>query len=136
MAINFVIPPGTADRLELTLVDSGPLVEQMLQAIKQAFFGSSRSILTARVTPGPRRDARSDTDLDQLRKDTEAWQLLVVKQFTLNPIFPRSRRLHGQNAQLHGDIGCDEKGDVRSFEPWQWLVWQGDGTYMPLEPNP
>ncbi len=25
------------------------------------------------------------------------------------------------------------KGDVTGFEPWQWFVWQADGTYVPLE---
>ena len=32
-----------------------------------------------------------------------------------------------------GRIGFDEKGDVTGFEPWQWYVWQADGTYVPLE---
>jgi branched-chain amino acid transport system substrate-binding protein len=32
-----------------------------------------------------------------------------------------------------GQIGFDEKGDVTGFEPWQWFVWQADGTYLPLE---
>ena len=32
-----------------------------------------------------------------------------------------------------GKIGFDEKGDVTGFEPWQWYVWQADGTYVPLE---
>jgi len=32
-----------------------------------------------------------------------------------------------------GMIGFDEKGDVTGFEPWQWYVWQADGTYLPLE---
>ena len=32
-----------------------------------------------------------------------------------------------------GKIGFDEKGDVTGFEPWQWFVWQADGTYVPLE---
>ena len=32
-----------------------------------------------------------------------------------------------------GHIGFDEKGDVTGFEPWQWHVWQADGTYLPLE---
>ena len=34
-----------------------------------------------------------------------------------------------------GKIGFDEKGDVTGFEPWQWFVWQADGTYVPLEPG-
>jgi branched-chain amino acid transport system substrate-binding protein len=33
-----------------------------------------------------------------------------------------------------GRIGFDEKGDVTGFDPWQWYVWQADGTYLPLEP--
>jgi branched-chain amino acid transport system substrate-binding protein len=33
-----------------------------------------------------------------------------------------------------GTIGFDEKGDVTGFDPWQWYVWQADGTYVPLEP--
>ena len=32
-----------------------------------------------------------------------------------------------------GQIGFDEKGDVTGFQPWQWFVWQADGTYAPLE---
>jgi branched-chain amino acid transport system substrate-binding protein len=31
-----------------------------------------------------------------------------------------------------GKIGFDAKGDVTGFEPWQWFVWQADGTYVPL----
>ena len=31
-----------------------------------------------------------------------------------------------------GKIGFDAKGDVTGFEPWQWFVWQADGTYLPL----
>ena len=31
-----------------------------------------------------------------------------------------------------GTIGFDAKGDVTGFEPWQWFVWQADGTYVPL----
>ena len=27
-----------------------------------------------------------------------------------------------------GRIGFDAKGDVTGFEPWQWFVWQEDGT--------
>ena len=34
-----------------------------------------------------------------------------------------------------GRIGFDEKGDVTGFEPWQWFVWQADGTYAPLAPS-
>jgi branched-chain amino acid transport system substrate-binding protein len=34
-----------------------------------------------------------------------------------------------------GIIGFDAKGDVTGFEPWQWFVWQADGTYVPLEPS-
>jgi branched-chain amino acid transport system substrate-binding protein len=34
-----------------------------------------------------------------------------------------------------GRIGFDEQGDVTGFEPWQWVVWQADGTYRPLEPS-
>jgi len=32
-----------------------------------------------------------------------------------------------------GRIGFDTKGDVTGFDPWQWYVWQADGTYVPLE---
>ncbi len=34
-----------------------------------------------------------------------------------------------------GEIGFDQKGDVTGFEPWQWFVWQADGTYVPLAPG-
>jgi hypothetical protein len=30
-------------------------------------------------------------------------------------------------------IGFDAKGDVTGFDPWQWVVWQADGNYVPLE---
>jgi branched-chain amino acid transport system substrate-binding protein len=33
-----------------------------------------------------------------------------------------------------GRIGFDAKGDVTGFDPWQWFVWQENGTYAPLEP--
>jgi branched-chain amino acid transport system substrate-binding protein len=32
-----------------------------------------------------------------------------------------------------GQIGFDEKGDFTGFDPWQWVVWQADGSYAPLE---
>jgi branched-chain amino acid transport system substrate-binding protein len=32
-----------------------------------------------------------------------------------------------------GRIGFDERGDVTGFQPWQWYVWQADGTYVPME---
>jgi branched-chain amino acid transport system substrate-binding protein len=32
-----------------------------------------------------------------------------------------------------GRIGFDTKGDVTGFDPWQWYVWQADGTYVSLE---
>jgi branched-chain amino acid transport system substrate-binding protein len=32
-----------------------------------------------------------------------------------------------------GPIGFDEKGDVTGFDPWEWYVWQADGTYVPFE---
>jgi branched-chain amino acid transport system substrate-binding protein len=34
-----------------------------------------------------------------------------------------------------GQIGFDEKGDVTGFDPWQWFVWQADGSYLPLQPS-
>jgi branched-chain amino acid transport system substrate-binding protein len=42
--------------------------------------------------------------------------------------------LHGRKFDtVLGRIGFDEKGDVTGFEPWQWFVWQADGTYLPPE---
>jgi branched-chain amino acid transport system substrate-binding protein len=41
----------------------------------------------------------------------------------------------GQFDTVLGRIGFDDKGDVTGFEPWQWYVWQADGTYLPLEPS-
>jgi branched-chain amino acid transport system substrate-binding protein len=41
-----------------------------------------------------------------------------------------------QFATVLGRIGFDAKGDVTGFEPWQWFVWQADGTYVPLEDTP
>jgi branched-chain amino acid transport system substrate-binding protein len=32
-----------------------------------------------------------------------------------------------------GRIGFDDRGDVTGFQPWQWFVWQADGTYVPWE---
>jgi branched-chain amino acid transport system substrate-binding protein len=32
-----------------------------------------------------------------------------------------------------GRIGFDAEGDVTGFQPWQWFVWQEDGTYVPLD---
>jgi branched-chain amino acid transport system substrate-binding protein len=32
-----------------------------------------------------------------------------------------------------GRIGFDAKGDVTGFDPWQWYVWEADGTYVALE---
>jgi branched-chain amino acid transport system substrate-binding protein len=34
-----------------------------------------------------------------------------------------------------GRIGFDAKGDVTGFDPWEWYIWQADGTYLPLEPK-
>jgi len=34
-----------------------------------------------------------------------------------------------------GQIGFDDKGDVTGFDPWQWYVWQADGTYESMESN-
>jgi branched-chain amino acid transport system substrate-binding protein len=39
---------------------------------------------------------------------------------------------HGQFDTVLGRIGFDGKGDVTGFDPWQWFVWQADGTYVPL----
>jgi branched-chain amino acid transport system substrate-binding protein len=44
--------------------------------------------------------------------------------------------LHGREFDtVLGRIGFDAKGDVVGFAPWQWFVWQADGTYVPLEPE-
>jgi branched-chain amino acid transport system substrate-binding protein len=32
-----------------------------------------------------------------------------------------------------GQVGFDKKGDVTCFDPWQWYVWQADGTYLPVK---
>jgi branched-chain amino acid transport system substrate-binding protein len=45
-----------------------------------------------------------------------------------------TRAMHSRQFDtVLGRIGFDEKGDVTGFEPWQWYVWQADGTYLPLE---
>jgi branched-chain amino acid transport system substrate-binding protein len=45
-----------------------------------------------------------------------------------------TRAMHSRQFDtVLGKIGFDEKGDVTGFEPWQWFVWQADGTYVPLE---
>jgi hypothetical protein len=40
----------------------------------------------------------------------------------------RSRRFD----TVLGRIGFGGKGDATGFDPWQWYVWQADGTYAPL----
>jgi branched-chain amino acid transport system substrate-binding protein len=32
-----------------------------------------------------------------------------------------------------GKISFSAKGDVIGFEPWEWYVWQANGTYVPLK---
>ena len=71
-----------------------------------------RSTPTPRFRSGPRRStAAGSLDLDAV---TEA---MHSRQFDT----------------VLGRIGFDAKGDVTGFEPWQWFVWQADGTYVPLE---
>jgi branched-chain amino acid transport system substrate-binding protein len=42
--------------------------------------------------------------------------------------------MHGREFNtVLGRIGFNEKGDVTGFNPWQWFIWQADGTYVPLE---
>jgi branched-chain amino acid transport system substrate-binding protein len=42
--------------------------------------------------------------------------------------------MHGRQFDtVVGRIGFDAKGDVTGFDPWQWYVWQADGSYMPLK---
>jgi branched-chain amino acid transport system substrate-binding protein len=48
-----------------------------------------------------------------------------------------TRAMHSRQFDtVLGQIGFDEKGDVTGFDPWQWYVWQADGTYVPLEQSP
>jgi branched-chain amino acid transport system substrate-binding protein len=48
-----------------------------------------------------------------------------------------SEVMHGRQFDtVLGEIGFDAKGDVTGFDPWQWYVWQADGTYVPLEQKP
>ena len=48
-----------------------------------------------------------------------------------------SEVMHGRQFDtVLGKIGFDAKGDVTGFDPWQWYVWQADGTYVPLEQKP
>ena len=45
-----------------------------------------------------------------------------------------TRAMHSRQFEtVLGRIGFDAQGDVTGFEPWQWYVWQADGTYLPLE---
>jgi hypothetical protein len=30
-------------------------------------------------------------------------------------------------------LGHGARCDVTGFEPWQWFVWQADGTYVPQQ---
>ena len=45
-----------------------------------------------------------------------------------------TRILHSRQFDtVLGKIGFDQKGDITGFEPWEWFVWQADGTYVPLK---
>jgi branched-chain amino acid transport system substrate-binding protein len=56
---------------------------------------------------------------------------LLEKLLGLGPV---SLAMHSRQFDtVLGRIGFDDKGDVTGFQPWQWFVWQADGTYVPQE---
>jgi branched-chain amino acid transport system substrate-binding protein len=65
----------------------------------------------------------------------QVWAQAVEAAGSLN-VDAVTQALHGRQFDtVLGRIGFDNKGDVTGFEPWQWYVWQADGTYVPQEPS-
>jgi branched-chain amino acid transport system substrate-binding protein len=63
----------------------------------------------------------------------QVWAQAVAAADSLD-LDPVTKVLHSRQFDtVLGRIGFDAKGDVTGFEPWQWFIWQADGTYVPLE---
>jgi branched-chain amino acid transport system substrate-binding protein len=63
----------------------------------------------------------------------QVWAQAVEAAGSLD-LDPVIKIMHGRQFDtVLGKIAFDAKGDVTGFEPWQWYVWQADGTYVPLE---
>jgi branched-chain amino acid transport system substrate-binding protein len=63
----------------------------------------------------------------------QVWAQAVAAAGSLDPDAV-IRTMHSRQFDtVLGEIGFDAKGDVTGFEPWQWFVWQADGTYVPLD---
>jgi branched-chain amino acid transport system substrate-binding protein len=65
----------------------------------------------------------------------EVWAEAVERAGSLEQKAVIKSMHRGQFDTVLGQIGFDAKGDVTGFEPWQWYVWQPDGTYVPLQQN-
>jgi branched-chain amino acid transport system substrate-binding protein len=63
----------------------------------------------------------------------QVWAQAVTAAASLE-LGPVTEAMHNRQFKtVLGRIGFDDKGDITGFEPWQWYVWQADGTYVPLE---
>jgi branched-chain amino acid transport system substrate-binding protein len=63
----------------------------------------------------------------------QVWAQAVTAAGSLE-LSPVTEAMHSRQFEtVLGRIGFDDKGDITGFEPWQWYVWQADGTYVPLE---
>ena len=63
----------------------------------------------------------------------QVWAQAVEAAGSLD-LGPVTEAMHGRQFDtVLGEIGFDEKGDVTGFDPWEWYVWQADGSYVPLE---
>ena len=63
----------------------------------------------------------------------QVWAQAVAAAGSLDPDAVIGAMHSRQFDTVLGKIGFDAKGDVTGFEPWQWFVWQADGTYLPLD---
>jgi branched-chain amino acid transport system substrate-binding protein len=63
----------------------------------------------------------------------QVWAQAVAAAASLDPNAVIAVLHNQQFDTVLGRIGFDEKGDVTGFEPWQWFVWQADGTYVPYD---
>jgi branched-chain amino acid transport system substrate-binding protein len=62
----------------------------------------------------------------------QVWAQAVMAAGTLD-LEPVLAQMHSRQFEtVVGRIGFDEKGDVTGFQPWNWYVWQADGSYLPL----
>jgi branched-chain amino acid transport system substrate-binding protein len=63
----------------------------------------------------------------------QVWAQAVSAAGTLD-LEPVLVQMHNRQFDtVLGQIGFDAKGDVTGIEPWNWYVWQADGSYLPLQ---